>query len=321
MEPIGPAEFSSRTGLSAKALRLYAERGLLEPAHVDPDTGYRTYTSDQLDRAGRIALLRRAGISLADIASFLDDPSTDTVHAWIADMEAEHRHQRDALNAIARSLTTREDAPMETFTIRPVRSLEELLDAFDMAGGQFDPPITRHTDGGRLADLTAAFPDQREIQIVAEHNGNVVGAALGFLGDSPNATLRILAVTRDQQGRGLGASLLQAFERGVAALGGESVWLGADNNPGFYIRHGYRTMLLLQWVHHPDRFEHEMAFVLEGPAADMDHWTAEFAGVPQLFIVLDEPDPRIRRQVADLATGAHTGYCMSRDVMPIPTRA
>ena len=43
MERLSIGEFSVRSRLSPKALRLYQELGLLEPAAVDPDTGYRSY--------------------------------------------------------------------------------------------------------------------------------------------------------------------------------------------------------------------------------------------------------------------------------------
>jgi hypothetical protein len=41
-----PGEFGAATRLSPKALRLYAEQGLLVPACTDPGTGYRRYHSD-----------------------------------------------------------------------------------------------------------------------------------------------------------------------------------------------------------------------------------------------------------------------------------
>ena len=40
-------EVSQLTRLSPKALRLYGEFGLLQPARVDPDSGYRFYGEDQ----------------------------------------------------------------------------------------------------------------------------------------------------------------------------------------------------------------------------------------------------------------------------------
>jgi PPM family protein phosphatase len=57
--PIGT--FASRTYLSVKALRLYAQLGLLVPVYVDPDSGYRYYHADQLQRARLIRLIWHAG--------------------------------------------------------------------------------------------------------------------------------------------------------------------------------------------------------------------------------------------------------------------
>jgi PPM family protein phosphatase len=77
--PIG--EFASASRLSQKALRLYSENGLLPPAWVDPDSGYRYYTPDQLREATLIAFLRRAAMPLGEIRSFLRDPSLDQLEA------------------------------------------------------------------------------------------------------------------------------------------------------------------------------------------------------------------------------------------------
>lgn len=65
-------EFGAAARLSPKALRLYAEQGLLPPAWVDPATGYRYYRPDQLPRARLIARLRRLGLPLARIAALAD---------------------------------------------------------------------------------------------------------------------------------------------------------------------------------------------------------------------------------------------------------
>jgi DNA-binding transcriptional MerR regulator len=72
--PIG--RFARLTGLSPKALRLYDEQGLLRPAAVDPETGYRLYGPDQLERAAAIRRLRAVELPLAEIAAVLgeDDP-------------------------------------------------------------------------------------------------------------------------------------------------------------------------------------------------------------------------------------------------------
>jgi DNA-binding transcriptional MerR regulator len=90
--PIG--EFASASRLSQKALRLYGENGLLPPAWVDPESGYRYYRLEQLRGATLIAFLRRAGMPLAEIRPFLREPtvaSLDDFERRIADDFAERR--------------------------------------------------------------------------------------------------------------------------------------------------------------------------------------------------------------------------------------
>jgi DNA-binding transcriptional MerR regulator len=74
--PIG--RFSRLTGVGVKALRHYDEVGLLVPAAVDDETGYRFYSLDQVDRAEAIRLLRRLDMPLEEIRSTLaaGDPAT-----------------------------------------------------------------------------------------------------------------------------------------------------------------------------------------------------------------------------------------------------
>lgn len=64
-------EFASRSQLSPKALRLYDELGVLPPARVDEDSGYRFYEVAQLERAGLIAALRRLHVPLAEIQEII----------------------------------------------------------------------------------------------------------------------------------------------------------------------------------------------------------------------------------------------------------
>lgn len=60
-----------RTG-SAGLLRHWDTAGLLEPAHVDESSGYRSYDPSQLARLHRIVALRQLGFGLDDISSILD---------------------------------------------------------------------------------------------------------------------------------------------------------------------------------------------------------------------------------------------------------
>ena len=91
-------EFGRRAGLSIKALRLYEASGLLPPAEVDTASNYRRYAATQLERAGRIGLLRRLGMPLAVIASLLDVPDAEAVRGldrWWAGEEAAFAARRE----------------------------------------------------------------------------------------------------------------------------------------------------------------------------------------------------------------------------------
>jgi effector-binding domain-containing protein len=76
-------QFSKLTWLSIKALRLYDELGLLPPAHVAPDTGYRFYEPPQAGRARAIALLRSLDMPLVDIKELLSAEDTDKLRALL----------------------------------------------------------------------------------------------------------------------------------------------------------------------------------------------------------------------------------------------
>jgi effector-binding domain-containing protein len=72
--PIG--RFSEVCRLSIPALRHYDELGLLPPAAVDPDTGYRYYSMSQAADADRIRTLRVLEMPLPEIRAILaGDPA------------------------------------------------------------------------------------------------------------------------------------------------------------------------------------------------------------------------------------------------------
>ena len=64
-------DFARATHLSVKALRHYQEEGLLAPAEVDPDSGYRRYDLGQIPTAQVIRRLRDLDMPLEDIRGVL----------------------------------------------------------------------------------------------------------------------------------------------------------------------------------------------------------------------------------------------------------
>ena len=63
--------FSKLSRISIRMLRHYDEIGLLKPAEIDPFTGYRYYSEDQLSVANRITALKDMGFGLSDIGEIL----------------------------------------------------------------------------------------------------------------------------------------------------------------------------------------------------------------------------------------------------------
>ncbi|HEX6554586.1 MAG TPA: MerR family transcriptional regulator, partial [Ktedonobacteraceae bacterium] len=84
--PIG--RFAQITHLSAKALRIYAEEGLLQPMYVDPTSGYRYYSLAQATLAARIRLLRLVDMPLEEIHAVLQATNQELVQLLLT------RHQR-----------------------------------------------------------------------------------------------------------------------------------------------------------------------------------------------------------------------------------
>ncbi|GGN45887.1 MerR family transcriptional regulator [Deinococcus daejeonensis] len=156
--------FAQATGLSAKALRLYDDLGLLRPAQVDPDSGYRRYDPTQVADARLIGLLRRADVPLADIRALLDMPAPErpaALRAHLARLDRLHRERRDlTLYLISR---LQGETPM---TLPPVQT-------------RFQPQqnvatLTRHVF---VADLPGAI--QGGMQTLLDHvatQGAVAGA-------------------------------------------------------------------------------------------------------------------------------------------------
>ncbi|GAA4539246.1 MerR family transcriptional regulator [Pseudonocardia xishanensis] len=64
-------EFATLTHLSVRTLRRYHDAGLLEPERVDPDSGYRYYTPEQIPTAQVIRRFRDLDMPVAEIARLL----------------------------------------------------------------------------------------------------------------------------------------------------------------------------------------------------------------------------------------------------------
>ena len=121
--PIGI--FSRMTGLSHRALRLYADRGLLPPAHVDETTGYRYYDVHSIRAAEMIRLLRRLGVPLGEMRLYIDAAATDRLEETLAQQKQRLEQEQARLDAALR-LLSRIDELDGMFRAAPAVELVEL---------------------------------------------------------------------------------------------------------------------------------------------------------------------------------------------------
>ncbi|MGF7238674.1 MAG: MerR family transcriptional regulator, partial [Frankia sp.] len=97
-------DFSRMTHLSVKMLRRYHEAGLLEPADIDPHTGYRYYTTAQIPTAQVIRRFRDLGMPVREVKDVLATTDPDARGALIADHLARLENHLDATRAAVTSL-------------------------------------------------------------------------------------------------------------------------------------------------------------------------------------------------------------------------
>ena len=69
-------EFARHGRVSVRMLRHYDAIGLIRPACVDPDTGYRFYQASQLDELNRVIALKDLGFTLQQVQAVLEEKVT-----------------------------------------------------------------------------------------------------------------------------------------------------------------------------------------------------------------------------------------------------
>ncbi|TMR87949.1 MerR family DNA-binding transcriptional regulator, partial [Nonomuraea basaltis] len=97
--PIG--RFARLGRLSVKQLRHYDELGLLRPAYVDAETGYRFYRASQAREALSIGLLRSLDVPLPVVAQVLSG-APGGLEGVRDELEAELARRRRTLSALER---------------------------------------------------------------------------------------------------------------------------------------------------------------------------------------------------------------------------
>ena len=140
-------EFSRIARVSARLLRYYDELGLLKPGVVDAASGYRYYTSSQLQRLNRILVLRDLGLSLEQIGGVIDqNASADQLRAML------ELRRADAERALAE----------ETARLRQIEARIAQIDG----GEDIDDVLLRAEPAHRILavrDTVGSFVEARQI--------------------------------------------------------------------------------------------------------------------------------------------------------------
>ena len=93
--------------LSVGTLRHYEQMGLLDPAHIDPASGYRYYGSRQLSTLNTISHLRVLDLPLAQIREFVTTRDVNLMQRQLAQQQKLIERKRRELERVSRKIDNR----------------------------------------------------------------------------------------------------------------------------------------------------------------------------------------------------------------------
>ena len=123
-------EFARLGDVSARTLRHYDEIGLLRPATVDPDTGYRGYSAAQLGQLNRVMALKELGLSLTQVRQLLGGVTLVELRGMLALRRAQleqelqvHRSQLLGIEARLRSIAREDSMPADDIVAKVIPAM------------------------------------------------------------------------------------------------------------------------------------------------------------------------------------------------------
>jgi DNA-binding transcriptional MerR regulator len=130
-------EFARHGRVSVRMLRHYDAIGLIRPACVDPDTGYRFYQASQLDELNRVIALKDLGFTLQQVQAILEEKVT------AAELRGMLKLRRAEIQALIGAETT-----------RLARVEARLMTIEDEARAPADGVVVKRLAPVRVAELT-----------------------------------------------------------------------------------------------------------------------------------------------------------------------
>jgi len=150
-------QIAERSGVSAKALRLYEQRGLLKPC-AHSEAGYRLYGPDALRRLMQIVVLKRSGFTLAQIDGLLSSAASTIASLLGERIEALQREMAD----MAKALQTLQGIARNVDSASTL-DLDQLLESITMSNkAQMHAPDSSREDVLKRAErFSAVMPAER----------------------------------------------------------------------------------------------------------------------------------------------------------------
>ncbi len=142
---LNPSAAAKRLGVSAKALRLYEQRGFIAP--VRSATGWRAYGPKEMARVAEIAALRELGLSLSQVGRVLEGDSESLEPALAAHQTALEGRLRQLVHTVDKVRRLRADlsggqAPASGELARLLKPASKFSVVFDLpwpwGGEQFE---------------------------------------------------------------------------------------------------------------------------------------------------------------------------------------
>lgn len=162
-------EFSRLCMVPVSALRYYAEIGLLQPAHIDGQSGYRYYSAGQLPQIYRILALRDLGLGLDQIGLLLrEELPAEQIRGMLRLRQAELRqHLEEEQARLARvearlrhmeqeTLMSSYDVVIKDLPAQTVAGVRDTIPTYQDIGPLFDELYTylgRHSASGVAAAI------------------------------------------------------------------------------------------------------------------------------------------------------------------------
>ena len=130
-------DVNEQTGLTDKAIRLYISNGLVAPSIEENYSGRKSidFSEADVERLKNVALLRKAGFSIADIKGFLSDENSvnGIVNRFIYEKEKDIQRDAEIVNILKKfsdekltfeslcdalsETTTEKDVPVEDIQV------------------------------------------------------------------------------------------------------------------------------------------------------------------------------------------------------------